>query len=354
MNLISTFLRRVAPVALLVASAIPAMAQYDRTVLIEEFTSSTCEPCVQASTVLNQVTAEKNGRVVTIRYHMNIPYVGDPYYAENPAENDERKTDYGFAGIPYAAVDGEFAVNPRIKNEVTNRVNPRLTESAPVLITVTQTPDGTTPGRMNVAVTVATAGQAISGYRLRVNAVEALIHNPAATQIPRSNGEIEFFDVMRKRLTSRDGMTISLDKNQTRTYEFNYMVGEGWHADQMFTVAFLQDAFEPFSVIQAGYSPRPVSSVETPEMFAGYSLGESRPNPAVDGTSVTYSLGAPQNVTLALYNLSGELIGRYDQGMRPSGSHEGRIEFGALPAGTYTLAIEAGAYRSSTRVNVVR
>jgi hypothetical protein len=354
MNRLSTLLRIGTLPVLFLLGTLSALAQHPRTVIIEEFTSSTCDPCVQATSVLNAIIAENPTRVATIRYHLNIPYPGDPFYAANAGENDKRKQQYDITGIPNAIVGGEYGVNPRNKSEVQARVNTLLGQTTSTRMTVTQILDDADPNKMNVTITITTGADALNGFRLRASAVESFIHMPSATSIPHSNGETEFYDVMRKVLTGEDGVALTQAANTTKTYSYSYIVAEGWEASRMYTVAFIQDAFDPFTVAQAGFSTRPVSRVVGLDALAGYALEDSRPNPVVDAAVIGYSLGAPESVTLTLYNLSGEAVARYDQGARAAGSHDARIDMATLPAGSYTLAIEAGKFRASTMLNVVR
>ena len=53
-----------------------------RLVLIEEFTSATCKPCVDADKVL-KVVAKLDSGIIALKYHLNIPSPGDPFYKAN-------------------------------------------------------------------------------------------------------------------------------------------------------------------------------------------------------------------------------------------------------------------------------
>lgn len=357
MNRLSTLWRIAAPFSVLLFGAASALAQNERIVLIEEFTSLTCQPCVQATGVLNEVLAANPGRVISIRHHLNIPLPNDPFYKANPTDADARKTFYNFSGIPYARIDGEFVVDPRKKNEVQSRVAGELTATSTASIKVMQLPDDVTPGKMNVTVEIQSGSEALNGLRLRVAAVEAYINDPSVRDLnlPGYNGETEFFDVMRDLLPSSDGELLTQAANTKRTYSYSYMVGAGWKQEQMYSVAYIQDPFDT-RILQAGFSPKPVSSVRVVggKLLAGYALSESHPNPATDAATIGYTIAAPQNVQLAIYNLSGALIARFDQGMRAAGTHDARLDLAGIPAGSYTVALEAGEFRASTKLNVTR
>jgi hypothetical protein len=352
----TTFWRIGAILSLLLVGAASAVAQNDRIVLIEEFTSLTCTPCVQATGVLNEILAANPGRVISIRHHLNIPLPNDPFYKANPTDADARKNFYGLSGIPYARVDGEFVVDPRKKSEVQTRVTGELAASSTASIKVTQRPDDATPGQMNVSVEIQSGSEPLTGLRLRVAAVEAYINDPSVRDLnlPGYNGETEFFDVMRDLVPSSEGELLTHPANTKKTYNYTYMIGAGWKPEQMYSIAYIQDPFDT-RILQAGFSPRPVNSVRVVgKPLAGYSLEESRPNPAANIATLGYTIAAPQNVELAIYNLSGELVARFDQGMRAAGTHDARLDLATLPAGSYTVSITAGEFRAATKLNVVK
>ena len=52
----------------------------ERKVLVEELTSSTCGPCAQLNNLFNPWLANNAEKVTVIKYQMNWPGTGDPYY----------------------------------------------------------------------------------------------------------------------------------------------------------------------------------------------------------------------------------------------------------------------------------
>lgn len=73
--------------------------------LFEEFTSSTCGPCASFnSSVLNPFIAQNGDKLTIIKYQMNWPGSGDPYYT---AEGGVRRTYYGVNAVPDLYVDGK-------------------------------------------------------------------------------------------------------------------------------------------------------------------------------------------------------------------------------------------------------
>ncbi|MEN8224018.1 MAG: T9SS type A sorting domain-containing protein [Bacteroidota bacterium] len=65
--------------------------------LYQEFTSSTCIPCAGANEILDDVLMVNPGTHSLIKYQMNWPGSGDPYYT---AEGGVRKDYYGISYVP--------------------------------------------------------------------------------------------------------------------------------------------------------------------------------------------------------------------------------------------------------------
>ncbi len=328
-----------------------AQAQFPRTVLLEEFTSITCKPCTTATPLVNKVIKEKNGRVVSVRYHMNIPLAGDPWYNANPEHNGKRAQYYDKQmGLPYGRFDGATIVSVTSEGDVFDKADDRLEKESPIQLQVTQT---RTENHFSVQVTAKSGTQALDGdYRLHVVAVEAHIYDDRY-QGGFWNNEKEFEDVMRTLVTGPDGEEFSIGGDEEKSRTFSYQLGDAWQADQMYVVAFVQNDFTK-EVVQAGYSPKPVSSVRETPAIAGYALAQSFPNPARSEAAIGYTLGRGGDVVLKLYNAAGELVATYHEGMKEAGTYQARVELAGLPAGAYTYTLRSGAYRASHQITVVK
>ena len=81
---------------------------FERVVLFELFTSSTCPPCATWVPIIDGfLSSTGSDNVVEIAYHMNWPGAGnDPFYLNNPADNTARRTYYGINAVPNLMADG--------------------------------------------------------------------------------------------------------------------------------------------------------------------------------------------------------------------------------------------------------
>ncbi len=225
-------------------------------VLIEEFTSATCPPCVAASEKLNGMVRVERG-LISVRYHMNWPAPGDPFNVANPNDNQARRQYYGVTGIPFAAVAGTWTGHP-LDNGFDAAIQQE--QSRPVRLQITVTEDR--QGAPNIGVTVRirnVSSQPISlnGHVLHTVVVNRRVDIPDLPQrLQNSNGETVFYDAMMKMLPSASGTALSgsLSPGQEQSFgPFVYSLGTGqlWPPGQDYVIAFVQNT-STRAVIDAG------------------------------------------------------------------------------------------------------
>ena len=71
--------------------------------MIEAFSSSTCGPCNSGNVTTSNVLANFPGQYTLLKYQMNWPGSGDPYYT---SEAGSRKSYYGVNSVPRLQIDG--------------------------------------------------------------------------------------------------------------------------------------------------------------------------------------------------------------------------------------------------------
>ncbi|MFN8360258.1 MAG: T9SS type A sorting domain-containing protein [Candidatus Kapaibacterium sp.] len=219
-----------------------------RLVVIEEYTSATCTPCLIAEAALKPIVLLSNG-VVAVRYHQPIPYKGDPFYTANVAENKGRNDYYAVgSAMPAARLNGHINVDPTDSNKVREAV--KLSQSLvwPVWMTVEQ--DKTDKNNIKVKVTVR-SDIALDNYTLQT---AVTVHDLKLEKLPllppdytetleHWNGSKEFPDAMLKMLPDINGTPVTIPAGGTKTFELSYKAEEGdlWNFEQLTAVAFLQN-----------------------------------------------------------------------------------------------------------------
>ena len=335
-----------------IVSTATLSAQYERTILIEDFSSVTCVNCPQASAIVTKLVKENEERAISIQYHLDIPGRNDPFYAMNKPHQDARAAYYGgFNALPQVFVDGR-SVSGTNEAEVRSEVNFQKGEESPILITVTQSFEG---GALKANVSV-TADEALSdGYRLYVVAAEKLVERTREyfTDTAKSLGyynETIFHDLFRTFATPAAGETISLTAGQTKNFSYTVPLGERWAPGEMFVVAWVQDEFNN-EVVQTGFS-QPTNGVEEESRVEGYDIVSVSPNPTGSDLSLELMMAAPQDVSVEIYDVAGNQVARFEQGRMEAGQSTIDLTTDDLPAGSYLVRVSAGEFTASQTVPV--
>ena len=182
--------------------------------LVETFTSSTCGPCNPWNITLEGFLADpaNDDETVSLKYQMSWPGSGDPYYTD---EGNVRRNYYSVSGIPHTRIDAEFGDNPANLSQydfnVQYAVDPLVALDAYYQVDeATQTVD--------VQVDVEALYPIAYGHRVFVVIFEYETSNNV-----KSNGETEFFHVMKKMIPGATGAVIfPMDSLQIDHYEYSY------------------------------------------------------------------------------------------------------------------------------------
>lgn len=158
-----------------------------RLVLIEEFTSATCKPCVDADKVL-KVVAKLDSGIIALKYHLNIPSPGDPFYKANPTQNDARGSLYAIPALPASRVNGYRSVDPRDSLGMWNAA--RLDQQMPYPISMTIKQEVVSGNEMKVTVDVKSDIE-LKDYILHTAVYTELVKLPnIVTTLNGSNGQL--------------------------------------------------------------------------------------------------------------------------------------------------------------------
>ena len=169
-----------------------------RTVLLESFSSSTCGPCNSANKLLKSVFFENSGSYVLIKYQMYWPEAGDPYYTK---EGDARKNLYLINTVPWIRCDGSAFSN----GQTPIITNSKLEELQNIPANIDMEIDYSIEGK-KVNATVAITPKiydASSSLKLYIAIVERITYKNFQT-----NGEKEFYQVMKKFMPDAEGISI--------------------------------------------------------------------------------------------------------------------------------------------------
>jgi len=199
---------------LLLCAGMTMQAQ-QRLVLVEEFTSSTCYPaCPQLNALLNPWLAANAEKVTVVKYQMNWPGAGDPYYTP---EGGTRRGYYGVNGVPTVYVNGVVPPTGTTyqswRNNIANAVNDAYTQPAQAII------EGYFRVVGNMIYVKTSVTPLISGSN---HFIHCAVNEKLTTGNKASNGESEFHHVMMKMFPNGNGTTLDLTEGETITLNFSH------------------------------------------------------------------------------------------------------------------------------------
>ncbi len=208
-------------------------------VLIELFTNTSCIPCVEANTYLDEIynlngVTSNDANVVILRYHTTL-FANDPFYLYNTTDNNARMTFYPNSAIvnPRTYLLGTFIGNFS-SAAWTNKINEKLADTRTYAIKLTNTYDSVTrSGNINVKI------KQISGtvfndlvYQIAVSENEIQYNAP--------NGETVFDNTFRDFLTPNTGMPFTISPGQTNSYDQSYNLDNAINQDHADITVFIQ------------------------------------------------------------------------------------------------------------------
>lgn len=339
-------------------NAYDASIAVQRLPLHEAFTSSTCGPCAYGNANLSSVFNNNPNKWVCIKYQMDWPSVGDPYYTD---EGGARKNFYGVTSVPNLKVDGGEAFDGNSNSY-----------SATELIAAYNTPAFVDiSANMNINVNSQTVDLdvtvdnniALSGSaRLFVGIVEQ-----ETSQNVGTNGETLFDWVMKKMLPDAGGKVIGpLAENNTTietygyTFQGNYRLPNSANDpinnstehsveefDDLIAVVWVQD-FATGEVYQSAYSTVTVGMNEND--LANMDLN-IYPNPSSDVLNITFNAENSEETKVSMLSSTGQLI----QEINNVSKGQNNISFDVenIPAGIYFVKIQTdkGFYTKPVIIN---
>jgi hypothetical protein len=180
--------------------SVPTHLVYRRP-MYEEFTSSTCSPFASFNnSTFNPFIAAHGNEITLVKYQMNWPGAGDPYYT---AEGGARRAYYGVNAVPDLYVDGKVcATNSTGVNNAFNTSKNTLTY---LEIQSSHEIQGN-----NVIIDCNILPYAnYTGVTIQIAVVER-----KTTQNVATNGETEFHNVMMKMVPDATGTLVNLTADQ--------------------------------------------------------------------------------------------------------------------------------------------
>ncbi|MBP6511293.1 MAG: T9SS type A sorting domain-containing protein [Bacteroidia bacterium] len=244
-------MKKLYTLALAMFVGVAVNAQSQRLTLLEEFTQASCGPCAAQNPALNALLAGNETKTVSIKYQTNWPGV-DPMNTQTQTWVGPRVSYYAVQGVPNIAFDGNVltAVAP---NQLTQSgINNRYAVASPFDVVVTHAYNATYDS-ITISVDVTCTQAATGTLVLHTVLVEKEVKFCVA---PGTNGETEFFSVMRKMLPNATGTTLAAawTVGQTQNFQFTTAVPTYvYDKKELAIIAFVQNNANK-EVLQTGIS----------------------------------------------------------------------------------------------------
>ncbi|MFN3554920.1 MAG: Ig-like domain-containing protein [Bacteroidales bacterium] len=262
-------------------------AVVQRRPMFESFTSSTCPPCYTFNiNFFNNFVNQNKENLAIVKYQMNWPGSGDPYYT---AEGGVRRNYYGVTGVPDLYIDGKkVATNASAVNAAYSQ---SLAKPAYFDINAYSIMQG-----QSVVLNV----QIMPYASLQNVTLHAIVLENSTTGNAANNGETVFHHVMMKMIPNAGGTLINLTALEEFNTSFTMDVSATNIEDMndLSVVVFLQDnaTREVYQSAVANHGPAiavklPVEHEQTDvEVNRSFQFVFGHPMQMQDGEEITEAL----------------------------------------------------------------
>jgi hypothetical protein len=313
------------------------------TPLIEEFTSSTCNPCASLNTTFNPLIETNKEGISIIKYQMNWPSTGDPYYN---ADGGIRRTLYGVSGVPAVYFIGSVSATPVTQTMIDNLKANRS------FFDITGTYKVT-----DKTITVNADIKPFSSMftNLDVTAFVAVVEIQT-TGNKSTNGETAFHYVEQKMLPNANGTVVtakSADDVQKLT-NLSYTFTSTDHVEEMSDLAVVLFLQEKNSKRILASTWATIEGQDVKNDNSGNGIVSLYPNPANETSRVRFQVRDNQNVNIELFDINGQPVLTIDKGNLSAGVYFEDFNAKNLTSGQYIVKVTIGNNSYSTPLNIVK
>ena len=186
------------------------MRSVQRTPMIEHFSSSTCQPCVNVDNSMMELTSNNPGKYTYTKFPVNWPGIGDPYATPDCIVRSDY---YGVYTVPNIALDGQVKSGAVTQTELNDRLN---TTSYIDIV-----------GAFDVEGNVINVTADIISY-IDMPDVRVFLSINEKTTVKNtgSNGMTEFHHIFMKMLGDINGIETSFNAGEYQRFEFSFDMTE--------------------------------------------------------------------------------------------------------------------------------
>ena len=323
------------------------VSSFPRKSLLEEFTQASCPPCATQNPHFDSLIYQNRvaGKVTSLQYHTVWPGV-DPMNAFNQLDVEQQVQYYGVGGVPTGTIDGIYIPDSCTLYEgapgclTQTMIDNVQSEPSIFDVQIASVKNGNTG---NVTVTVTAKNDFTMGtFRLMTTLEEDTILYGTP---PGTNGEMEFFQVMRYLIPDSDGVFLpAMIANQSLSFNSSFIVDPSFVESQLRVIAFIQDDATR-KVYQSKMTATPYTVTGVAENYFNTDNIFIYPNPVQEHAQVIIA-GMEGEVTMTIRNiLSQEILYSFTDNIS-SDNYKTNINIGAIPAGMYFAEFDFGGKKA--------
>jgi len=213
--------------------------QSQRMVLAEESTSSTCPPCAAQNPAFDALLEANADIITSIKYHVWWPAPGnDPMYLHNTSENAARTNYYNINSVPRAIIGGNL-FNDQPQYVTQTLINNAANVEAPFEI---QIQHQLSPNEDSIYTTtlIETTADVSGALVAQLAVIEKHVHFSSP---PGTNGETDFYNVMKKMLPGSNGTTLpaTMEVGDYLILEYAWELANVYDNNELGVVGFIQN-----------------------------------------------------------------------------------------------------------------
>lgn len=214
-------------------------------VLLEDFANVSCVPCVASNLIIKSLKTYTydETKLVVLKFPTNFPSPNDPFFLAAQVYCSARISYYNVLFAPTTIIDGIVKPVSSDSIKIKAAIEQRFAEIPKFKVTLTDTISGGAITYKVRVVCLDTAGISTANLALRfvVMEEEIIFSTP-----PGSNGETQFYDVVRTMLPDQNGTTITtggIAPGFSQEFTLSTPINPVWQIDEIRGVAFVQNRF---------------------------------------------------------------------------------------------------------------
>ena len=310
----------------------------DKKPLYEMFTSSTCGPCPAANNVVDSILEKNPDQYTIIKYQMNWPGAGDPYYTE---ECGVRGNYYGVSSVPDLYINSEQNSPPLYFTQETFDQYLDIETALEINISEALIYDDNS---VSISVDLEPIVNYAPGLKAYIVVTEKLTEDNVG-----NNGETEFHHVMMKMLPDETGTTLDAlvgGETTTLTESFDMNLTNMETPDDLSVVVFVQDDSDK-DIVQSDMSDILLATGIVNSTNNENSL-QIFPNPARDEVSIQVADNGSNLVKAIVFDLNGKKV------LEQEFVEQATLNVSTLGAGVYAIKIFSNNNFSSVEKLIIR